>query len=593
MKGMLPAAFIRRIGIRNKMLLMYAAVILTMTVVMSGIFLRMNGRYAEMLYQETTDSLFLISNEMKLYLDSIETDSYYMVADSSLQSNLSAYRKAAEGWPKRKLWNQIESSVYNYAVGNRYVRSVTLMTPDFTVCRGSTSLQEPEVYLDQLKQRADEENGKAFWAASRADPSTVLMVRAYREIQNLSLKTMGYQIFRVDISRIAGQLMENYRYLTNEVPLIILDQKTSGILYPAPDQIQADSMTVIGQLPKDGYRIIRDGKEMLFAVAHTVENPQWNYYLLIPYDSVFRSVKSSLLTMFISLLVITAVMFAAAGWFSSGLCRHFSVLQLKMERVSGGNLEPMATDCNYQERGDEIGFLNRCFDQMLLDLRRMTEENDKKQQLLREAQIHSLEQQMNPHFLYNTLDLVYWRAKMGGQEEICMITESLAKLLQSALSRHKEVDSLKRELELCQYYMKIQKMRFDEKLIYQEVYDPALLNAQVPYLCIQPLLENAVKYGVEQTLDSCTVTLKIEIKDSVLIISVENDGSEAPEDLMTLLYRGEKKPQGHGIGLINIDKRTKLLFGAEYGISVESSPDRVRVFLKLPFQRNVLLETRP
>lgn len=182
---------------------------------------------------------------------------------------------------------------------------------------------------------------------------------------------------------------------------------------------------------------------------------------------------------------------------------------------------------------------------------------------------------------------------MGGQEEICMITESLAKLLQSALSRHKEVDSLKRELELCQYYMKIQKMRFDEKLIYQEVYDPALLNAQVPYLCIQPLLENAVKYGVEQTLDSCTVTLKIEIKDGVLIISVENDGSEAPEDLMTLLYRGEKKPQGHGIGLINIDKRTKLLFGAEYGISVESSPDRVRVFLKLPFQRNVLLETRP
>ena len=230
---------------------------------------------------------------------------------------------------------------------------------------------------------------------------------------------------------------------------------------------------------------------------------------------------------------------------------------------------------------------------MLLDLRRLTEENDKKQQLLREAQIHSLEQQMNPHFLYNTLDLVYWRAKMGGQEEICMITESLAKLLQSALSRHKEVDSLKRELELCQYYMKIQKMRFDEKLIYQEVYDPALLNAQVPYLCIQPLLENAVKYGVEQTLDSCTVTLKIEIKDGVLIISVENDGSEAPEDLMTLLYRGEKKPQGHGIGLINIDKRTKLLFGAEYGISVESSPDRVRVFLKLPFQRNVLLETRP
>ncbi len=209
----------------------------------------------------------------------------------------------------------------------------------------------------------------------------------------------------------------------------------------------------------------------------------------------------------------------------------------------------------------------------------------KNQQLLREAQIRSLEQQMNPHFLYNTLDLVYWKAKINGEKEICTITESLAKLLQSSLSCHKDVNSLKQELELCQYYMKIQKMRFCEKLIYQERLDPTLLNAQVPYLCIQPLLENAVKYGVEQALDFCTVILSAKIENGILIISVENDGSEAPEDLMKMLYQGEKKPQGHGIGLINIDKRTKLLFGSEYGLSVESSPDLVRVLLKLPFRQ--------
>ena len=99
------------------------------------------------------------------------------------------------------------------------------------------------------------------------------------------------------------------------------------------------------------------------------------------------------------------------------------------------------------------------------------------------------------------------------------------------------------------------------------------------------VLENAVKYGVEQALDFCTVILSAKIENGILIISVENDGSEAPEDLMKMLYQGEKKPQGHGIGLINIDKRTKLLFGSEYGISVESSPDLVRVLLKLPFRQ--------
>ena len=585
MKGILPEVRVSRMGIRKKMLLMYATVIFTMTVVTAVIFMWMNKRYAEMLYQETTDSLFLISNEMKLYLDGIEADSYYMVADASLQSNLSAYQSEADGWQKRKLRNQIESSVYNYAVGNKYIRSVTLITPEFSVCRGSSSVQESEAYLEQLKQQANEENGKAFWAVSQEDPSTILMVRSYREIHNLSLKTLGYQIFRVDMKRIANQLMENYSYLTSEIPLIILDQKTSTILYPDPTQIQENTITMIQQLPEDGYKIIRDGKKNLFSVVHMVEKPRWRYYLFIPYNSIFSSIQNCILTVFFSLLVITVAMLVAAGWFSAGMCKHFSILQMKMKRVSSGNLEPMATDCNYQDRGDEIGFLNCCFDQMLLDLRRLTEENEKKQQLLREAQIRSLEQQMNPHFLYNTLDLVYWKAKINGEKEICTITESLAKLLQSSLSCHKDVNSLKQELELCQYYMKIQKMRFCEKLIYQERLDPTLLNAQVPYLCIQPLLENAVKYGVEQALDFCTVILSAKIENGILIISVENDGSEAPEDLMKMLYQGEKKPQGHGIGLINIDKRTKLLFGSEYGISVESSPDLVRVLLKLPFRQ--------
>ncbi len=427
MKGILPEVRVSRMGIRKKMLLMYATVIFTMTVVTAVIFMWMNKRYAEMLYQETTDSLFLISNEMKLYLDGIEADSYYMVADASLQSNLSAYQSAADGWQKRKLRNQIESSVYNYAVGNKYIRSVTLITPEFSVCRGSSSVQESEAYLEQLKQQANEENGKAFWAVSQEDPSTILMVRSYREIHNLSLKTLGYQIFRVDMKRIANQLMENYSYLTSEIPLIILDQKTSTILYPDPTQIQENTITMIQQLPEDGYKIIRDGKKNLFSVVHMVEKPRWRYYLFIPYNSIFSSIQNCILTVFFSLLVITVAMLVAAGWFSAGMCKHFSILQMKMKRVSSGNLEPMATDCNYQDRGDEIGFLNCCFDQMLLDLRRLTEENEKKQQLLREAQIRSLEQQMNPHFLYNTLDLVYWKAKINGEKEICTITESLAK----------------------------------------------------------------------------------------------------------------------------------------------------------------------
>lgn len=562
------------------MLLVYAAIILTMLTVMVGMFIRHTGQYSEMLYQETTDSLFLISNDIKLYLNAIETDSYYMVADSSLQASLSDYIRTEGRWSRTQLRDKIESIVYSYAGGNRFTQSVTLITPDFTVCRGSTSLQETDTFLQKLKGRADEERGREFWVASEADPSTILMVRSYREIKNLSLKTMGYLIFRVDMELLVKSLMENYAYLTVDVPLVITDRESGDILYPAGTTDEA-FLSVIGRMPANGYQIIKLGENRMFAVAHTVREPKWNYFLLIPYNAIFRSMTESVVIMVIILCSVTLVMLLAANLFSSGLCRHFNVLQMKMQRVRSGNLEPISTDYDYSMRKDEIGYLHQSFDVMLRDFKQLTDDNYTKQLLLKEAQIKSLEQQINPHFLYNTLDLIYWRAKMNDQEEICSVTEALAKLLQSSLSSHQETSPLEQELELCHYYIRIQQLRFDDRMEYTEKIDNALLQKRVPYMCIQPLLENAVKYGVEQSMDACSIELAV-YADENLRIAVQNSGSEAPQNLMELLYSGEKKPQGHGIGLINIDTRTKLLFGQRYGLSFESKEEWVRAILTLP-----------
>lgn len=566
-------------SIKWRMIAVYFAIIFLMLAVTILIFFRVARQYSETLYQETSDSLFCISNDMKLYLDAVEAESRYMVTDSSLQKKIALYTQNESQRVRTNLRSEIESIVYSYADGSHFIKSITLLTSGFTVCRGTTSLQESDEYISELTSLADQYRGKEFWAASQSDPSTILLVRACREIANLSLQTLGYVIFRVDMDRLADSLMANYEYLSSETPLIITNQTTDVILYPAelPDQ----SIAVIRTMPENCYRILTVGSDRMFAVTHTLSDPDWKYYLLIPYNAVFQSMTTSVVTILLVLGLTAIVMLIAATLFSNSISRHFYVLRQKMERVQAKNFDPMPTNYDYSARTDEIGFLHQSFDTMLLELKRAIDDNYTKQLLLKEAQIKSLEQQINPHFLYNTLDLIYWNARMNSQEDICTIVDALAKLLQASLSRHQEITSLRDELGLCHYYTNIQKLRFGNKLLYSEEYEPSLLEKQVPFMCLQPLLENAVKYGVEQSIEPCQIQLRISCDDK-LRIAVTNEGSEVPENLMELLYSGEKTPHGHGIGLINIDTRTKLLFGTEYGLSFSCTDEETTAILSLP-----------
>ena len=186
-----------------------------------------------------------------------------------------------------------------------------------------------------------------------------------------------------------------------------------------------------------------------------------------------------------------------------------------------------------------------------------------------------LQAQINPHFLYNTLESINWRAKAVNNREISLMTESLGSLLRATLSNKKSLVTLSYELNLILSYITIQQIRFEERLDYREQVPDGLKNALIPPLTLQPLVENAIHYALEEMTETCYITILAAETDKTgkngercIRISVTNSGSSFDEDLLELLKQHKKQPSRSGIGLLNIDKRIKLLFGEDYGLSL-------------------------
>ena len=202
---------------------------------------------------------------------------------------------------------------------------------------------------------------------------------------------------------------------------------------------------------------------------------------------------------------------------------------------------------------------------------------------MKNMQLKSLEAQINPHFLYNTLESINWRAKAAGNVEISQMAESLGTLLRSTLSNKESLVPLKEELALVQCYLTIQKIRYEERLIYSFHIDDSLLSLPIPPLSIQPLAENAIKYGLEEMLDECHVYISAKrTPENQLLIEVKNNGSVFEDNLLEKLQASEREAQGLGIGLININQRIRLLFGQEYGVFLSNENDFAIAAMLIP-----------
>lgn len=265
---------------------------------------------------------------------------------------------------------------------------------------------------------------------------------------------------------------------------------------------------------------------------------------------------------------------------SKSLTKPVSCMKDAMQQVQEGNLTVRIEI----KRQDEFGRLAEHFNTMTLKLGEYMESQARQQKELEETRIAMMQAQLNPHFLYNTLDTMKWMAKANGIEELAVMATRLAKILRTAISKAPFI-SLKEELELSESYAKIQKIRFQDAFCYTAHVPKELLDCMVPKLMIQPIVENAVLHGLAGRRDG-HVTVTVHSREQILLIEVEDDGCGIPADILEELKRNNRgKRTGH-IGFYNVDTIIRLNYGEMYGLKADTlQRGGTRVTIKIPVRR--------
>ena len=242
---------------------------------------------------------------------------------------------------------------------------------------------------------------------------------------------------------------------------------------------------------------------------------------------------------------------------------------------------------------EELSGLTRDVNAMAGRLERLVDENRQEQENLKKAELRTLQAQINPHFLYNTLDTIVWQAEAGKNEEVVALTKSLSDFFRSSLSSGEDWVTVEQELRHLNGYLSIQKTRYRDILNYEVEADPAMNGYMILKLLLQPLVENALYHGIKYKRGGGTIRVRGFLKDDLLCFEVQDTGSgmtperlEEVREAMRLgrqMRRDPNEPEpGGGFGLYNVDQRIRLYYNLDRGLSIESGPGGTTVSFRVP-----------
>lgn len=240
------------------------------------------------------------------------------------------------------------------------------------------------------------------------------------------------------------------------------------------------------------------------------------------------------------------------------------------EQVAEGNLS-VRSDV---QTGGEVGVLSASLNTMIDKINELLEQVTTEQVRLRKAEFELLQSQINPHFLYNTLDAIIWLAEAGEQKKVVSMVRSLSEFFRTSLNRGKDIIPVKEEVLHVRSYLEIQQVRYQDILNYEIDVPEELGKYMIPKITIQPLVENALYHGIKNKRGSGTIHIRGSRQDNLLVMEIEDDGIGISKERLWQVNDGIRKKVLTGkdiYGLYNVNERIRLNFGEEYGIHIESN----------------------
>lgn len=223
----------------------------------------------------------------------------------------------------------------------------------------------------------------------------------------------------------------------------------------------------------------------------------------------------------------------------------------------------------YSDSKDEIGVLTNAFGEMIHSIKKLMREIGESEEMKREFELKALRSQMNPHFLYNTLSVINWKAMERGADDICEVVQLLSTFYRTALNHGSDMISVENELKNVCSYIQLQQIMHDKKIEVRYSVNPDLKKLQIPCFILQPVVENALLHGIdaEENRDGC-IEISCQKESEKLVFAVKDNGCGMTEKQIEKILT----THSNGYGLKNVHERIQLYYGKAYGIKINSAP---------------------
>lgn len=340
-------------------------------------------------------------------------------------------------------------------------------------------------------------------------------------------------------------------------------------------ELKRENIALISALP--------DGSHVEGNVIYTVqslENGRWKVVgVSFVQELIDESVRELTLILLVSAGVILLATLFVSAFLSRALSRPLRGLEEAMEQF-----EQDADNFSYKPGGGlmELRALSESFGHMVLKIQQLVARVRSEEINLRKTELRALQAQINPHFLYNTLDSISWMCERGKNAEAVRMVNALARLFRISISRGHELIPIRSELQHAESYLQIQSYRYKNQFRYVFDVEEGCLDYLCNKITLQPIIENAIYHGINGLVDQGEIRVGVRFRGEDILFTVEDNGTGMDEEQIRAVMSKERSDRA-GIGVKNVNDRLKIYFGPRYGISIESAPDEgTRVHILMP-----------
>lgn len=575
---------IRRLSLKKK-ILVFVASILFLAISAVGVyayFLAAN-QAVEKVIETQLGLVRQVSNNFDYILNDLSNISSLIIFDHNFQKEIKeiSVNRSELSYDLRILLDRILAtktyiamiSIYGYnglvySTGSGFTSNQVVPFADF---------QNNPIYLKALKLNGD--IGVEFF---HNDPPVVIdnrrrRILMYRMIKDINqYNNLGVLLLWIDEEKIRSIYRAN---IPDESSAFIVDQNGIVVSHSEPAHIQEP---IHGQpyskflKEQNGSAILNINNQKTLFTFSTSTETGWKVVTLTPSTILSERISWLALVIVAMGIICYLLLFFLSLFITSIITDPLKQLSESIKKVRAGDFSQQVRFTNE----DEIGELGRGYNGMISYIKDLIERVYKLQIREREAELNALQAQINPHFLYNTLDTIFWKAERNQVPEISEMVLALSRIFRLSLNRGNELTTVAQEQELVQEYLKLQQMRFQRKFTYAIDIDPRLLDKKIPKLIIQPFVENAIIHGIEELESGGHLQINGRFEQERMIFTITDNGvgmdDQKINDILARNSNQQENPVGvsGGYAVKNVLERLELYYSSNHELKFISTPGK-------------------